>query len=44
MEKKSKIMNKYSVIESDFLINGSLVPAFVFCRVSQSLIRSAMGD
>ena len=34
-----KIMNKSSVFESDFLTNDSLVPAFVFCRESQSLTR-----
>ena len=30
-------MNNASVFESDFLTNDSLVPAFVFCRESQSV-------
>jgi hypothetical protein len=35
-------MNKSSVFKSDFLTNDSLVPAFVFCRESQSLTRPAI--
>ena len=37
IDRNLKIMNKTSVFESDFLTNDSLVPAFVFCRGSQSL-------
>ena len=42
IDRNIKIMNKTSVFESDFLTNDSLVPAFVFCRGSQSLTRPAI--